>query len=267
MIGRAAPSACTLSREPIPPSFMAAPGWTPIPAKSCIWKPALCTVSQRSSCITSISLSVTLPSGSNPEMSASGCPTSPTSTMTTASWTMSSTTPSPTTSSSPSTPTKKSPAPNCRARPIASRKLMGGFIRISWIPLLGAAIVGAVFAVPGARTSARWQQKNDAADSLQNPRVLKVEVRVVLLDVVVTNKRGEPVSGLKKEQFQIIEDGAPQTLASFEEHHDAPQNAKASVTGSESGAPLPPGVYTSAQTVKPSDSLNVLLLDWLNTQP
>lgn len=144
---------------------------------------------------------------------------------------------------------------------------MGGFIRKSWIPLLGAAIVGAVFAVPAARTSARWQQKNDTADSLQNTRVLKVEVRVVLLDVVVTNKKGEPVSGLKKEQFQIIEDGVPQTLASFEEHHDAPQSAKASVTGSESGAPLPPGVYTSAQTVKPSDSLNVLLLDWLNTQP
>ena len=89
---------------------------------------------------------------------------------------------------------------------------------------------------------------------------IKVEVRIVLLDVVVTNKKGEPVSGLAKEQFEVMEDGVPQTISFLEEHagarpaHDTPET-------------LPANVYTSSQTVRASDSVNVLLLDWLNTQP
>jgi VWFA-related protein len=109
-------------------------------------------------------------------------------------------------------------------------------------------------------------QAPNANQSSQNAPVLKVEVRVVLVDVVVTNKKGEPVTGLKKDQFAVLEDGTPENIASFEEHHDTP-HASPREAIANSAAPLPPNTYTSSQTVHPSDSVNVLLLDWVNTQP
>ena len=109
-------------------------------------------------------------------------------------------------------------------------------------------------------------QASNADQPSQNAPVLKVEVRVVLLDVVVTNKKGEPVTGLKKDQFTVLEDGTPENIASFEEHHDTPHISSPQATANSS-APLPPNTYTSSQTVQPSDSMNVLLLDWVNTQP
>ena len=109
-------------------------------------------------------------------------------------------------------------------------------------------------------------QASNADQPSQNAPVLKVEVRVVLVDVVVTNKKGEPVTGLKKDQFTVLEDGTPENIASFEEHHDTPHISSPQATANSS-APLPPNTYTSSQTVQPSDSMNVLLLDWVNTQP
>jgi VWFA-related protein len=42
-----------------------------------------------------------------------------------------------------------------------------------------------------------------------------IEVSVVNLDVYVTDKKGQPVSGLKKEDFQILEDGKPVEISNF----------------------------------------------------
>jgi hypothetical protein len=89
---------------------------------------------------------------------------------------------------------------------------------------------------------------------------IKVETRVVLLDVVVTNRKGEAIPDLHQGDFSIEEDGKPQTLSAFDEHsrHNAPPvNLPA----------LPPNVYSNAQAVPVSDSVNVLLIDLLNTQP
>jgi VWFA-related protein len=44
---------------------------------------------------------------------------------------------------------------------------------------------------------------------------IKVDVPLVNLDVVVTTKEGQFVPGLKKENFRIFEDGAPQTISNF----------------------------------------------------
>jgi VWFA-related protein len=89
---------------------------------------------------------------------------------------------------------------------------------------------------------------------------IKIETRVVLLDVVVTDHKGETIPNLRQEEFYIEEDGKPQILSAFDEHsrHNAPPlNPPA----------LPPNVFTNAQAVPPSDSVNILLIDLLNTQP
>jgi VWFA-related protein len=45
---------------------------------------------------------------------------------------------------------------------------------------------------------------------------LHINARIVLLDVVVTDKNGHPVDGLKKEDFAVFEDKQPQRIVSFE---------------------------------------------------
>jgi VWFA-related protein len=90
-------------------------------------------------------------------------------------------------------------------------------------------------------------------------RTIKSEVRLVLVDVVVTQGKGEPVGGLHREDFQVSEDGRPQTISFFEEHTGGTVSAVAL-------PPTPPGVYTNYPTIKTTDSINVLLLDSLNTQ-
>jgi len=89
--------------------------------------------------------------------------------------------------------------------------------------------------------------------------VIKSEVQIVLLDVVVTDGNRQPVTGLRKDDFQVVEDGRPQTISFFEEHTGGTVSAVAL-------PPAPPGVYTNYPKIKTTDSINVLLLDSLNTQ-
>ena len=84
--------------------------------------------------------------------------------------------------------------------------------------------------------------------------VLTVNARIVILDVVVTDKAGNLVSGLTKDDFTIYEDKARQTIRSFEtpEQHV-----------------LPPGVSinSTADLAKAPDApVTLLVLDELNTR-
>src|SRR5581483_3550750 len=92
----------------------------------------------------------------------------------------------------------------------------------------------------------------------QSLPTFKAKARLVLLDVVVTNNKGEPVTGLKKEDFEVIEDGRPQSVSAFEEHKGAPPTQIKL-------PPMPPNVYTNFPMVQSADSVNVILLDALNT--
>lgn len=88
---------------------------------------------------------------------------------------------------------------------------------------------------------------------------IKSDVRAVLVDVVVTSGKGEPLPGLHKEDFQVSEDGKPQSITFFEEHHGAaPAPVKL--------PPLPPNVFSNYPTANTTDAVNVLLMDSLNTQ-
>lgn len=97
-----------------------------------------------------------------------------------------------------------------------------------------------------------------APDSGNAAATIKTQVRLVLVDVVVTNGKGEAVTGLHKDDFQILEDGKPQTISTFEEHHGVPPTQITLPT-------LPPHVYTNFPLTQAADSMNVLLLDALNT--
>lgn len=84
-------------------------------------------------------------------------------------------------------------------------------------------------------------------------------VRRVLVDVVVTGAKDEPVTGLPEESFQVFEDGHPQTLTSFDEHAGLPDMSALQ-------AKLPPNTFSNLPLAKAGDAANILLLDALNTQ-
>jgi len=94
---------------------------------------------------------------------------------------------------------------------------------------------------------------------VQSPSI-KVESRIVVVDVVVTDKQGQSVPGIRKDDFHVFEEGSPQIVTSFEEHKGAAPNEVKLL-------PMPPNVFTNFPTVRGTDSVNVLLLDLLNTQP
>ena len=98
--------------------------------------------------------------------------------------------------------------------------------------------------------------------SVQRERTdrLPGKCQTVILDVVVTDRSGQPVEGLHKGDFVVAEDGHQQTITSFEEHTGA-QAVQAASTS------LPPNIFTNVPRVKPADSVTILLLDTLNAQP
>jgi VWFA-related protein len=93
--------------------------------------------------------------------------------------------------------------------------------------------------------------------------IFKTTTREVVVDVVATESKGKAVNGLRKEQFQVFEDGKPQTIDFFEEHGFRTRPSGSLLTPST----MPPSVYTNVPPAPLDDSVNVLLLDSLNTPP
>ena len=58
-------------------------------------------------------------------------------------------------------------------------------------------------------------QQGSAADQ-KNPATLSITTRLVLLDVVVTDQKGNPVTNLTKDDFVVYEDKVAQRVVSFE---------------------------------------------------
>ena len=114
-------------------------------------------------------------------------------------------------------------------------------------------------------------QQSDASKSqVQEPpttvyesaTVLRAVTRLVVVDVVATNGKGEAVTDLKKEDFTILEDGKEQKLTAFTFQHPP---APGSVVTKQPVQELPPGVFSNVPKYRSDTALNVLLLDGLNT--
>jgi VWFA-related protein len=89
----------------------------------------------------------------------------------------------------------------------------------------------------------------------QPSTVLRANTRLVVVDVVATNSKGELVPDLKIEDFTVTEDGKPQKISafSFKQHNKATQVASA--TG---------GGFSNVPQYKDVNSLNVILMDAIN---
>jgi VWFA-related protein len=106
-----------------------------------------------------------------------------------------------------------------------------------------------------------WIALPGLAQSAQTPSpTQQAATPSFVVDVVVQDKSGQPIHGLKAGDFRVSENGAPQAIRMVEEH--AP-----SAAGSPVRPPmnLPEGEFTNITGVPPGETLNVLLLDALNT--
>lgn len=87
---------------------------------------------------------------------------------------------------------------------------------------------------------------------------IRTNTRLVVVDVVVTDKKGQPVTGLKAEDFALEENGKKQKVSLF----------FAPGTGNGSNpTPAPAGVLSNRpENVRPAGVPTVLLLDAANSQ-
>lgn len=86
----------------------------------------------------------------------------------------------------------------------------------------------------------------------------QTSVRVVVVDISVSDSNGRPVQGLHKQDFQVLEDSKPQEITFFQEYTDTlPSEIKQ--------PPLPPNVFSNAPRSESASSINILLLDAINT--
>lgn len=83
--------------------------------------------------------------------------------------------------------------------------------------------------------------------------------KLVIVDVVATDSRQDPVHHLAASDFTILEDGHPQAIKVFEEHT------------ADTASPMPPlpkfapGKFSNYSVAPVNGALNILLLDKLNT--
>ena len=90
--------------------------------------------------------------------------------------------------------------------------------------------------------------------------VVKVKTRLVIVDVVAHDKKGQTVTGLKESDFKVKEDGKQQKISIF-----AFQQPVATETSPTQLEPLPPNVYRNVPHFHTNGALNVILLDGLNS--
>jgi VWFA-related protein len=105
------------------------------------------------------------------------------------------------------------------------------------------------------------QQQQPAQPPAQQPPTFKVRVDFVEVDAVVTDREGRLVRDLKKEDFQVLEDGKSQTITNFT-HVDIPVDKENRPLFAAS--PIEPDVKTNE---KPFDGrVYVMVVDDLHTR-
>lgn len=93
----------------------------------------------------------------------------------------------------------------------------------------------------------------------RQPYTIQVHSRVVLTDVTVIDRKGNPVHGLPESAFRIFDNNKPQTIATFEEHTGTPA-VKMEPAAAQAG------VYSNDYLLHLPSVLNVVIIDIANLQ-
>ncbi len=131
-----------------------------------------------------------------------------------------------------------------------------------------AALLAALLVPPAAPTGAA-ETKPTPVGPLR-PLVRSVDVTVTNIDVVVTDSKGNRVTGLRKEDFEVVEDGAKQPVTNFY----AVEGGALTVIGDEPVPPAPTPVPMAPPAPPPAEAPAsaqktwiVIFVDNLNLTP
>lgn len=103
-------------------------------------------------------------------------------------------------------------------------------------------------------------QAPSAAPPAQQPPAVRVTARLVEINVIVHDKKGQPVADLTRDDFVLLDQGQPQTISRFEiVKNEAPTAPPPT---------LPPNTFTNRYDQRRGvpPSVSVILLDGLNTR-
>ena len=109
----------------------------------------------------------------------------------------------------------------------------------------------------------RMQQALPVAEGAPTNPVFRSTTRLVQVDVVVTDKQGRPIPGLKQGDFTVMQDGKPQQVRVFEPHTGSAGAAGSTVAANT--PKLPPNTYSNHPLAATADSWTIVLFDLLNT--
>ena len=133
------------------------------------------------------------------------------------------------------------------------------------MPLSFKCILGTTFTLitlASAQTPPTAQNVTPELQTRSQPTTIRTKAKLVIVDVTVSDKNGNPVHNLKREDFTVLESGKPQAINAFEEH----------VALSAGDAvkfpplpPMPPGVFTNITPAPVNSAVNIILIDTLNT--
>ncbi|MGC2299643.1 MAG: VWA domain-containing protein [Acidobacteriaceae bacterium] len=99
--------------------------------------------------------------------------------------------------------------------------------------------------------------------SNKQPYTIPITVRRVVLDVVVTDSHGNPIQGLKKKDFSVLEQKKAQEIRSFEEFDfDATSNFVAPKLPA-----MPPDTFMNVATAPERGPLYVIVYDAVHMKP
>jgi VWFA-related protein len=121
----------------------------------------------------------------------------------------------------------------------------------------GSFLAATLFAVTAANAQTSPAPPSNPASPAT---VLHTGTQLVIVDVSVEDKNGQPVHGLKAENFRVTEGKTPQSVLHFSEHSTLAPPAHGLTLPK-----MPPGYFTDYTPIPPGDTLNVLLLDAMNT--
>jgi len=145
-------------------------------------------------------------------------------------------------------------------------------------PLVSSAVPKAGDGSAGSQTSPSGAQTPGPAPASSNTQLASVTApsvppsdtapvpvfhtrsQLVLVDVTVRDKQGNPVRDLKSADFTVLENGVAQPIRVFEPHDST-------ATAKQQGPPpdMPPHTFTNRASTAADDVMSVLMLDLLNT--
>jgi VWFA-related protein len=106
---------------------------------------------------------------------------------------------------------------------------------------------------PGTAPQPSPSAPNSRSTTPNTAPTIQVYSRETILDVLVTDDKGQPVRGLTRSDFTVLEEGHPQPIRSFSEFDKATPLAPART--------LLPGTYTNASALPPSGPVQVFYFD------